>query len=68
MREQLGDQPPERHSRWAEVKRKLEDAKDSRFKNVDSSLREDYYRYVRLFINLILIIFIHNNRNSVIVI
>ena len=50
MREQLGDQPPERHSRWEEVKRKLEDAKDSRFKNVDSGLREDYYRYLNTFL------------------
>lgn len=44
LREQLGDQPSERYSRWTEVKRKLEDTKDSRLRNVDSSLREDYYR------------------------
>lgn len=48
LRDQLGDQPSERNSRWVEVKRKLEDTKDSRLKNVDSSLREDYFRYFLL--------------------
>jgi len=44
LRDELGEQSIERHTRWAEVKRKLEDAKDSRFRNVESNLREDYYR------------------------
>ena len=44
LKEHLGDHPSER--RYTEVKRKLEDTKDSRLRNVDSSLREDYYRYL----------------------